>query len=59
MREVLWKILSAEENMPDGLTVQELEAPVGLEFTIYEKETVDAREVEDLPNSCDSQDTTL
>jgi hypothetical protein len=38
MREVLWKILSAEENMPDGLTVQELEAPVGLEFTIYEKD---------------------
>jgi hypothetical protein len=38
MREVLWKILSAEGNLPDDLLVEESEAPVGLEFTIYKKD---------------------
>jgi hypothetical protein len=38
MREVLWKILSAEENLPDGLTVEESEAPVGLASTRYKKD---------------------
>jgi hypothetical protein len=38
MRGVLWKILSAEENLPDDLIVEELEAPVTSMPTIYRKD---------------------